>query len=455
DDALDSPAVTAALEAVRQSGRSQPTRRPAPTITPWRRERGYDQMAEPSLAYRLLALFRLWNAVHYFFPYKELMDRPWEDYLPAFLPRFAAAGDALAYATSVAEAAAWLQDSHAGVQSAVLDRHLGTHVPALQVQWIEGQSVVTRVLPDVLPTSVVAVGDVVVAVDGAPVQVRREHLGRLRAASTPQALAWLVHRRLLAGPEGSQAEIGVRKPGGEEARVTLPRVYPFAAAPFPPSRPVFSVLEEGYGYVDLTQLTVPQVDAAFEAIRQTPAVIFDMRGQSHGVFWLLARRLGTHSVPATRFRIPEPRGPSPDTVGAWTGVQWTLPSRNPWTIVQWTPPSSGWRYTGRVVVLINEAAVSQAEHTCLFLEAASDATFVGSATHGANGNVTEVALPGGMMVRFTGLDVRHADGRQLQRVGILPHLEVHPTIAGIRAGRDEVLEAAVAYLQAGTPRPPG
>ena len=41
----------------------------------------------------------------------------------------------------------------------------------------------------------------------------------------------------------------------------------------------------------------------------------------------------------------------------------------------------------------------------------------------------------------------HADGRQLQRLGIQPHVRVEPTIAGVRAGRDEVLEAAVAFLR--------
>jgi C-terminal processing protease CtpA/Prc len=43
--------------------------------------------------------------------------------------------------------------------------------------------------------------------------------------------------------------------------------------------------------------------------------------------------------------------------------------------------------------------------------------------------------------------VRFADGRQLQRVGVHPHIMVRPTIAGIRAGRDEVLEAAIEHLR--------
>jgi len=44
---------------------------------------------------------------------------------------------------------------------------------------------------------------------------------------------------------------------------------------------------------------------------------------------------------------------------------------------------------------------------------------------------------------ISGIGVFYPDGRPTQGVGIVPDLEVRPTIAGIRAGRDEVLEAAV------------
>lgn len=67
-------------------------------------------------------------------------------------------------------------------------------------------------------------------------------------------------------------------------------------------------------------------------------------------------------------------------------------------------------------------------------------------TTGANGDVTWFPVPGGIRINFSGHDVRWPDGRQLQRVGLKPDVEVAPTIAGIRAGRDEVLEKAVEYL---------
>ena len=48
---------------------------------------------------------------------------------------------------------------------------------------------------------------------------------------------------------------------------------------------------------------------------------------------------------------------------------------------------------------------------------------------------------------ISGIGVFYPDKRPTQRVGIIPDIEVRPTIAGIRAGRDELLEAAVSEIQ--------
>jgi len=40
----------------------------------------------------------------------------------------------------------------------------------------------------------------------------------------------------------------------------------------------------------------------------------------------------------------------------------------------------------------------------------------------------------------------HLDRKPTQRVGIVPDVEVQPTIEGIRAGRDEVLEEALRQI---------
>ncbi len=47
---------------------------------------------------------------------------------------------------------------------------------------------------------------------------------------------------------------------------------------------------------------------------------------------------------------------------------------------------------------------------------------------------------------FTAMAVSHADGRQLQRLGVQPDIEVRPTVQGIRNGQDEVLDKAIEFL---------
>ena len=105
------------------------------------------------------------------------------------------------------------------------------------------------------------------------------------------------------------------------------------------------------------------------------------------------------------------------------------------------------RYRGRTVVLIDERTQGVLEQFAIALEAVGNTTFVGSPSAGASGSVTGLKLPGQMTLTFSGSEMRRADGRQLQRVGITPQVEARPTVKGIRAGTDEVLLRAQLYLQ--------
>ena len=78
---------------------------------------------------------------------------------------------------------------------------------------------------------------------------------------------------------------------------------------------------------------------------------------------------------------------------------------------------------------------------------AKDAMVIGSQSAGADGNVIPMfSLPGEILTTFTGLGVYYSDGGETQRIGIVPNLEIKPTIKGIREGRDEVLEKALELI---------
>jgi C-terminal processing protease CtpA/Prc len=74
---------------------------------------------------------------------------------------------------------------------------------------------------------------------------------------------------------------------------------------------------------------------------------------------------------------------------------------------------------------------------------APGAIVVGSTTSGADGNVSPFPLPGDLHTGISGIGVFYPDKAPTQQIGIVPDVKFTPTIAGIRAGRDEVLEEAV------------
>ena len=433
-----------ALQAAQQNRVAQTRARTSANLTTQvsQKDKTYAEMSFPGKEYRMLALFRFWNVINYFFPYKDLIGDSWATVLPRYIPKFEANKDASDYQLTVREMVAEMRDSHGGVQNANASAEkLGAFLPPILLRYVEDHTVVTHVLDDKLP---VKVGDVILAVDGEPVERRRGFLSRFIAASTPQALERSVHAGLLRGQKDSVAKLRVKGADGAIREVELARSLSTTDRKLFNARqrstPVVQVLPGGYGYVDLARLQVGEVDQMFETIKGTPAVIFDMRGYPNGTAWSIAPRLSEKTMPvAALFSRPllEATGLSDTELAGSVNYSFT----------QKLPARKGDAYKGKVLMLINEDAISQAEHTGLFFEAATDVTFIGTPTTGANGDVTFMVLPGNLPVAFTGHNVRHADGRQLQRVGIQPSVRVAPTIRGVAAGHDEVLDRAITYLQ--------
>lgn len=103
-------------------------------------------------------------------------------------------------------------------------------------------------------------------------------------------------------------------------------------------------------------------------------------------------------------------------------------------------------YTGKAVILVDESSISQAEYTAMAFRAVHGAIVVGSSTAGADGNVSLFTFPGGARTAISGIGVFYSDRTPTQRIAIVPNVEVRPTIAGIRTGRDEVPEAALRQI---------
>ena len=424
-------ALATALDLLRRPWEPPSTTAATGAAAVRRLENRYAEPALPPLGLRLLAGCRAWGVIHHFYPYLELID-DWDAAFRASLPALAAAADEEAYARAVLTLMAHVADGHTGVWGApAVQRVLGAASPNVEVRIVEGAPTVTAADPAI--AGLVA-GDVVVSVDGEPAGDRIERLLPVTTGSTPLAHQVNALWSALAGAEGSTARLEVKGADGKLRQVEAPRTAQGWRPP-PPTGPAWKRLRPRIGYADLVRLERQEVDPMLEELRDTDALVLDLRGYPKGTAWPLAARLNvTGAKTAALFRRREVSALTPEE------------SESGFFFAQPLPETRSWTYRGKVVMLLDERAISQSEHTALFLEQAANATFIGSPTAGANGDVTNFPLPGGLSVSFTGHDVRHADGRQLQRVGIVPHVPVTPTLRGIREGRDEVLERALAWL---------
>ena len=119
----------------------------------FKNERKYEDMSFTDDGFKLLSLYRYWNMIEYFFPYKHLTDEKWEDVLYDFIPKMLDADDELKYKLTSLELIGKIQDTHANIwmQDETLANFHGENIVPMEVKFVdEGHVVVTPVFSMIL-----------------------------------------------------------------------------------------------------------------------------------------------------------------------------------------------------------------------------------------------------------------------------------------------------------------
>lgn len=388
----------------------------------------------PDASHRMLSAIHVWSTLDLFQAYPEIRPR-WDGALPRALAAVDAAQTWDVYIRALLELNASVDDGHSGMYGKRVRAVLGTAFASFRPAVVEGCLVVAERL-DPERAAELRVGDVIAQIDGVSVVDRYAEFAPLIAGSTVAAHRLAIAWQMLAGPNEGPVRLTVDRDG---KRITVSMRRSAAPEEPEPEGPAYRRIADGrLGFVDLEQLTAADVPAMFEALQGTQGIIFDMRGYPRGTAWTIAPYLDRHPGPTLAAEFLQPlvsRGSADPTQG----------DRRLRFLVT-LPEAEVTRYEQPTVMLIDERTVSQAEYTGMFFAAANGTRFVGTPTAGANGDVTAHVLPDGTVMRFTGQGVAPPSGPPLQRVGLVPDVHVAPTIAGVRAGRDEVLEAAIELL---------
>jgi C-terminal processing protease CtpA/Prc len=388
----------------------------------------------PSPEYRLLTLFRYWNIVNYFSPYKYITTQKWDSVLNQFIPAFYEAKDTLQYHISIIKLIGALGDGHSTITtwSTQLPTFFGAYkyLPFV-CSIVEGKAVVTVIINDSLCKSQgIALNDVIISVDGEPIEERiNKYLPYVYNASNSEAaLQSFCSTFLFAGKTGS-CEITRLTLKSNTERLTIKR-YTLPTPEASPVIPSWKMLPDNIGYIHMGQLQPKEANAVMDSLIATKGIIIDLRNYPNNTWNIIATRLSSHKFLMGRVTYPDLSYPGlykyADRFG---GEENTQP------------------YTGKVILLVNVISKSHSEYSAMGLQAATKTITIGSTTAGADGIITDLfTLPGGLKTRFSGWGIYYPDGTVAQKKGIKIDIICKPTIKGCLLGKDELLEMAVKVI---------
>ncbi|MGE3616443.1 MAG: S41 family peptidase [Gemmatimonadales bacterium] len=421
----------------------------------WRRQRAMTGDSAFATGYRaslpeaerLAGLSLLWAEVRFGFPdfaIRAAVD--WDSLYLAYLPQVSAAATTYDYYRTLMRFVAALGDSHTNVYfPAAISRTMGR--PPVQTTLVQGRVIVTGTPSPTVEGLGLRVGDEIVTIDGTAVRTYAEReIAPYQSAATPQDREVRLYSYfLLQGPRDQPVRLGIRHADGSAAEVSLPRTGYRDVRPG--RRPVTdSILPGNVGYLRIATFGLDSVGvwarASMQRLIGTRALILDLRendggNTTNGPLAILAR----DSTPTTAQRIRNysalyrARGLEPQPLELGHG---------------WIRPDPKLHYDGPVVLLIGPRTFSAGEDFAAAFDLMNRGTIVGEASGGNTGQPLAFPLPGGGLARVRTKHDYYADGREFLFRGIQPGIVVRPTVGGVRAGRDEVLEAALSVVT--TPR---
>jgi len=379
---------------------------------------------------RLLILFKYWNIINYFNPYNYVLDTPWDSTLFNKVISIANAPDDTVFFNSFKIIIADLNDAHA--EGLTYNDYLpfpDYYSPKLVLEYVQNNYVVVK-----SAFSFIHNGDIIVSIDSMTTTQWEDSLRPYISAGNPAVFHRYMCYYMLSGSHNSVIHIVYRDSLNNNHNLSTWRGSSFYTSWFTSYYPNDTLAtikwkkwDCNVGYVNMGNLQTADVSPMYNNLRSTNAIIFDLRNYPNATIWDIADLIFPNSTSCVKFTYPDV----------------TYPGTYFWDPVSIGNNGNPTPYTGQVIILMNQETQSQAEYSCMILDAMPNVVKVGSQTAGADGGITYFRLSQDIYSGFTSLGVYYPNGDSTQRIGIVPDSIVYPTIAGIRHGRDEVFEKAL------------
>jgi C-terminal processing protease CtpA/Prc len=368
-------------------------------------------------------------------------DRVYLDYLP----RVMAAETTADYYRVMMQLAPLLQDSHTNIYPPKELQDKFYSRPPLRTEAIGDKVYVTAVRSATLGKRV-HVGDEIVAIDGMPVmRYGHEKVDPFVSSSTPQDRGVRdFDYQLLAGDAAQPVRLTLRDASSGSRDETLARTG-YDDVAYPPQVEYHKIGDVAYISIDQFESNagMKALEKSLPEIMASKGLVLDLRHNGGGST--------QYGLQILSYLVADPLPKAKQSIRGETAF-FRSASGGP---VFWMPaPGSNYsfnfnrkeHFAGPVAVLIGPETFSAAEDFVMMFDASKRGILVGATTAGSTGQPMSFALPGGGTARICIKRDTYPDGHEFVGKGIAPNIAVAMTAEDLRAGKDPVLDRAVAEL---------
>ena len=396
----------------------------------FKNEESYSRMQWDDDGMKLLALFRYWNCINYLFPYKDIIGKNWDSVLKDYIPKFVQTKDELSYKLTLLQLIKEINDSHAFNSdfSSTLEEFYGTNTAPLNVRFIDDQLIVTYI-DHPKKASGLMVGDIITEVDHKRVSDLLTEKSKYEAASNRSALLRNISPKIIRTNENN-ITLTVKKSNGKTETTTLETV-PHETFSVKKNIPTHKEMDYNIGYIYPDVITKEEIHTVMKKFMNKKGIIIDLRCYPKEFSTsILSDYFFPTSKEFAKFTVTSLQHPGKFEVNEHAKIGTT----------------NSTYYKGKVAILVDETTQSASEFITMALRTAPKSAVVGSQTAGADGDLSEIQLPGGMSTSISGLGVYYPNGKGTQRTGITIDIQAKPTLQSIRNGEDPLIQKAIEFI---------
>lgn len=375
---------------------------------------------------KILGIIKVRTILKHFYKdnqlYTEYLDQAFDKYIKLALPT----ETDKAYYKLILEMLAPLSDPHLLISHPSIFDFSTIFVIPINFEWIENKMVITEVRDSTIECQA---GDIITAIDSIPVtQILETKRKQLPYINEQDLLSIIINPGYFSEQYDSKSTIKIN-----DKDVTLSRTRTFWSISTPLDNKESCIYEGNIGYLNLSLLyDIATIKTELKKMRDTRGLIIDLR-YSYPKYYSneFLRMLCPYETITRIAEVPIVSAEEKETIC----IQKNHCS-----------PDPDFTYKKNIAVLINNTLGFSSEDIALAMSSFPNVVFIGEQTQGINEEISKIHLPGNWEMFFTGQRIKFGNGKDFQRIGILPDIVVKKTINGVKNGQDEIMECALEYM---------